>query len=347
MLIDRLTPEERIGQLFMVGKTSTEPVTEEYRQMLATTHVGSVVLLGNSREGTARVKELTDSLRHSAAAPESIGLLIAVDQEGGQVQRLKGPGFDTMPSARVQANRPVPELERSAAHWGRQLVAAGVDANLAPVADVVPANRVANNAPVGQLERHYGETVAEVSPRVAAVVRGFDEAGITTSVKHFPGLGHVAGNTDFAAGVNDTSITRRDPGLAAFKAGTDAGADMVMIGTATYARIDPGVPAAFSSVVIERMVRQDMGFNGVVISDDLGVAQQVSDVAPGERAVRFLAAGGDLVINGDPRLQAEMTRAVTERAAADPAFAERLRVKVQRVVDMKARGGQVTCLPPA
>ncbi len=344
-LVDRLTPEDRIGQLFMVGKTSTEPVGEDYRRMLTESRAGHVVLLGNSRDGTAGIKELTDNLRRAATETEGIGLFVAVDQEGGAVQRLKGPGFDNMPAARVQANRPLPELQRSAQHWARQLSAAGVDVNLAPVADIVPADHVADNAPIGQLERHYGETLDEVGPRVEAVVRGLDEAGLASSLKHFPGLGRVAGNTDFTGNVADNAIGRRDAGLAAFRVGIDAGADMVMIATASYERIDPGVPAAFSAVVIDRMLRGDMGFTGVVISDDLGAAQQVADIPPGERAVRFLAAGGDIVINGDAGLQSEMTQAVRDRAAADPEFNEEIKAKATRVLIMKANRGAVSCLP--
>lgn len=344
-LVDRLSPEDRIGQLFMVGKTSTEPVDPTYGQMLAESRAGHVVLLGNSRDGTARIKELTDDLRRAAREPEGIRLFVAVDQEGGAVQRLQGPGFDTMPPARVQANRPLPELEQSAQHWAKQLSAAGVDVNLAPVADVVPPDRVADNAPIGQLERQYGESPEDVTPRVEAVVRGLDQAAIASSLKHFPGLGHVTGNTDFTGNVADDSVDADDPGLDVFRAGIDAGADMVMIATASYELLDPGVPAAFSPVVINELLRSDLGFTGVVISDDLGAAQQVADVPPGDRAVRFLAAGGDIVINGDPSLQAQMTEAVRARAAADPAFADEIRAKVARVVTMKANRGAVSCLP--
>lgn len=342
-LVDRLSPEDRIGQLFMVGKTSTESVDAAYRQMLAESRPGHIVLLGDSRAGTAAVKELTDSLRSAAPQPEGIGLFVAVDQEGGAVQRLKGPGFDTIPSARVQANRPVPELERSAEHWGGQLRAAGVDMDLAPVADLVPADRVADNAPIGQLERHYGETPEEVTPRVEAFVRGLDRAGLASSLKHFPGLGHVTGNTDFTGNVTDDSVGPDDPGLAVFRAGIGAGADTVMIATASYELIDPDVPAAFSSKVIDDLLRGDLGYTGVVISDDLGAAQQVANVAPGDRAVRFLSAGGDIVINGDPTLQAEMTLAVRVRAQSDPRFAEEIHAKTTRVLTMKAKRGAVSC----
>lgn len=344
-LVDRLSTEDRIGQLFMVGKMLTEPVDETYRQMLADSRAGHVLLLGDSRADREAVLEMTDALRAAAGEPGGLGLFVAVDQEGGSVQRLKGPGFEAMPSAQVQADRPIAELERSAAHWGGQLRAAGVNVNLAPVADVVPADREAANEPIGQLDRHYGTTPEEVTPRVEAVVRGYRDAEIATSIKHFPGLGHVVGNTDFSGNVADTTIGRNHPDLEVFRAGIEAGADMVMLATASYERLDSGVPAAFSPVVLDGLLRTDLGFQGVAISDDLGAAQQVAHIAPGDRAVRFLTAGGDIVINGDPTLQAEMTEAVRSLAAEDAEFADEIRVKATRVVALKARHGVVDCDP--
>lgn len=343
MMVERLTPEEQIGQLFMVGMTSTAPVDEAYRTMLTDSHAGAIVLLGDSSAERGEVRELTDTLRAAASQPQDIGLLVAVDQEGGAVQRLRGAGFENMPSARVQANRPIAELERSAQHWGGQLEVAGIKANLAPVADVVPEDQVAHNEPIGKLNRHYGTTPEEVTPRVEAMVRGYHQAGIATSLKHFPGLGHVVGNTDFTGNVADTTVGRNHPDLEPFSAGIQAGSDMVMVSTASYERLDPGVPAAFSSTIINTLLRQGMSFDGVVIADDLGAAQQVADVAPGDRAVRFLTAGGDLVINGDPALQAEMTEAVRALAAEDLEFAEQVRKKATRVVMMKARHGVAPC----
>lgn len=342
-LVDGLSTEDRVGQLFMIGMNTGDPVTASYRQILTDSRAGHVVLLGNSSAGATAVKQLTDDLRAAAPQPAGVRLFVAVDQEGGMIQRLQGPGFDTIPAATVQAEQTPQELQRSAQHWAGQLRQAGVDVDLAPVADVVPQQRAASNAPIGQLRRHYGATPEQVTPLVQAFVRGMDEAGVATSLKHFPGLGHVAGNTDFTGNVEDDTVGRDDPGLAVFRDGIGAGADMVMVSTASYARIDPGVPATFSAVVIDDLLRGGLGFDGVVISDDLGAAQQVADIPAGERAVRFLAAGGDIVINGDPTLQAAMTRAVLDRAATDQEFADQIRVKAIRVVLMKAHRGAVSC----
>ena len=124
-----------------------------------------------------------------------------------------------------------------------------------------------------------------------AFTSGMGEAGIATAVKHFPGIGEVRGNTDFATRVVDTTTTRRDPALSGFQAAVDAGVDMVMVSSVIYTRIDESRQAAFSRTVVDGMIRQDLGFEGVVISDDLAAAA-VRDLSPERRAVDFVRAVG-------------------------------------------------------
>lgn len=345
LLIEEMGVEDQVGQLFMLGVDTTTGLTGQVETVLQQTRTGQVVLLGDTDAGVDGVRQLTDALRDSASGAEEVGLLVAVDQEGGQVQRLRGPGFDRIPAAVEQATWSADELAARASDWGEQLTEAGVDVDLAPVADVVPPDKVATNEPVGVLGRHYGTDVAEVSAGVEPFLAGMAEAGIGTSLKHFPGLGEVVGNTDFSADVADTTTTRDDPGLQAFADGIDAGASTVMVGTAVYEQIDPGVPAAFSSVVIEQMLRGDLGFEGVVISDDLGAAAQVQPVPPGDRALGFLEAGGDVVINGDPAIHTAMVEATLEQAEADEDFADEIATKATRVLDLKAALGLADCTP--
>jgi beta-N-acetylhexosaminidase len=166
---------------------------------------------------------------------------------------------------------------------------------------------------------------------------------VTAAVKHFPGLGRVVGNTDDTLGVTDTVTTRDDEQVAAF--GTLAAspaAPFVMTSSATYALIDPTAPAAFSPVVVTDLLRGDLGFDGVVISDDLGTAAAVRDVAPGDRAVRFLAAGGTLVLTVAPGVLPEMIDAVLARAEADPAFSAQLDAAVHTALLAKAERGLLT-----
>jgi beta-N-acetylhexosaminidase len=169
-----------------------------------------------------------------------------------------------------------------------------------------------------------------------------NRAGIATSVKHFPGLGRVRGNTDYEAHVVDRITTRHDHALAGFQAGVQAGVDMVMVSSAYYSRIDPARQAAFSSLIIGGLIRTDLKFSGVVISDDLG-ATAVQDLSPGKRAVTFLRAGGDLVIIGNPRLAPTMVTAVSAAAKSDPGFAAEILGKATRVIAMKARRGLADC----
>jgi beta-N-acetylhexosaminidase len=233
-------------------------------------------------------------------------------------------------------------LTRDARTWGEQLKAAGINANLAPVADLVPEKFEKINQPIGELDRGYGPDVDVVADKVTAFVKGMHEAGVVTSVKHFPGLGMVRGNTDYVTHVVDSTTTRHDPDLKGFSSGVTAGTDMVMVSSAFYSRIDPGERAAFSSKVINTMVRGDLKFKGVVISDDLG-AKGLNDTPVAQRALRFLKAGGDLVIVGDPTQAPAMVDAVRAQAAKDPRFAAQVTYKAKLVLAMKARRGLASC----
>jgi beta-N-acetylhexosaminidase len=340
-LASSLSLRQRVGQLFMVG-VSSGGMTSRDEDVLADGDVGSVIFLQNSFAGAATAQRLVRDVRGTTTTPRGIDTMITVDQEGGTVQRLRGAGFDRIPSARRQTRLSDGELAREAEAWGRQLKRVGVDADLAPVADVVPTRYEQINEPIGQLDRGYGPDPATVARKAAAFVRGMNRAGITTSVKHFPGLGQVRGNTDFKTHVVDSSTTRHDPDLRGFSGGVAAGVDMVMVSTAFYDKIDPAHQAAFSSTVIQDMIRGDLGFHGVVISDDL-VARAVRDVAPGTRAVRFLKAGGDLAIVGDSAQAPTMIKGVLGEASSDPAFAAEISAKATRVLTMKARRGLADC----
>lgn len=341
--VEQMDPGERAGQLLMVGHHMGEDPAVTGR-LVAEHHLGSVILMGTTDIGVAGVRTMTDQLRASGDTDPD-GLLVAVDQEGGQVLRLSGKGFTPMPSAADQGKLSAPDLTAAAKAWGVELREAGVDVTLAPVADVVPADRVDVNQPVARWGRGFGSDTAAVAAHVAAFVTGMREGGTGTAVKHFPGLGQVVGNTDFATGVTDDRTVRHDPLLAPFAAGIAAGTDMVMVSLASYPQIDPERPASWSPVVIEDMLRTDLGWQGVVVSDDFGVAEQVQDVAPAQRVVRFVEAGGDLAITVDPALAGEMASGLVAAAEQDPALEARVRAAAERVLELKAQRGLAECAP--
>ncbi len=336
-----LSSDARIGQLLMVGISSSR-LTSSQAKILARGRVGSVILLGNSTAGRKSIKRLSKKVHAIGGRPSGVAVMLTVDQEGGKVQRLRGSGFDRMPSAKSQAKLSSSQLTTKAERWARQLRAAGIDANLAPVADVVPKSMERANQPIGALQRGYGPNPDVVAAKGTAFIRGMHRGGVTTAVKHFPGLGRVRGNTDFTTRVVDKTTTRRDRGLKGFAAGSAAGVDMVMMSSAYYTKIDRNHRAVFSKVVIGQMLRRDLAFQGVVISDDLA-ARAVRDLSPGTRAVTFLKAGGDLIIVGDATKAPAMVKAIKAKAKSDRAFRVELQRKATRVLKMKARQGLTKC----
>ncbi|WP_152366115.1 glycoside hydrolase family 3 N-terminal domain-containing protein [Microlunatus speluncae] len=338
-----LNREERIGQLLMVAIDSSG-LSSSTADTLAEVRAGSVLLLGNTDSGRRAIKAVTDDARAAIKTPSGIGVLLAADQEGGQVQRLSGSGFDDMPSAEEQAELSDSELRGDAENWGEQLKKAGIDANLAPVADVVPKSLEDVNEPIAGLDRGYGSDPEKVGQKVAAFVEGMDKAGIATSLKHFPGLGKVRGNTDFTDRVTDSTTDEDDPGFAAFRAGIDAGADMIMAANAYYSKIDPDHQAVFSKKIITGLIREGLNFDGVVISDDLA-AKGVSDLSPEKRATSFISAGGDLMIIGAADDAEDMAEALEDKAESDKSFDARITESATRVVALKSRHGLASCSP--
>ena len=168
---------------------------------------------------------------------------------------------------------------------------------------MVPADLGAANAPIGRLHRGYGSSPRTVAAKASAFVRGMDRAGIATAVKHFPGLGRVRGNTDYARRVVDRQTTRDGADVAAFGTVIDAGVDMVMASSAYYEQIDPERRAAFSPWSSDRAAARG---SRVHRRGDLRRPRGRGDGRRRrrQRALRFLGAGGDLMIIGDPGLVA-------------------------------------------
>ncbi|MBT0995682.1 glycoside hydrolase family 3 protein [Cellulomonas sp. DKR-3] len=335
---DGWTLEQKVGQLFMVGVDVTDPA-DVSRSSIVDEHVGNVFLHGRTQAGADAVAALV--ARYTAlVGPETtndVPLLVATDQEGGTVQVLRGPGFADIPAATEQATWDPAELREQAGAWGRQLAGVGVDLDLAPVMDLVPPGTEQDNPPVGALGRNYGTTAASVTAHANAFAVGLRDAGVASSIKHFPGLGHVTANTDTTAGVTDDVTTSDGPEVQVFAAGIAAGAESVMVSTAVYSLIDPGAPAAFSSAVVGGLLRGRLGFDGLVITDDLSGAEQVAAWSPADRAIAAIAAGVDVVlVSKVPDVAPEMVRAVVHQAQVDPDFAAQVDAAFQRVLAAKA-----------
>jgi beta-N-acetylhexosaminidase len=337
-----MTAAQRVGQLFLVDPAG-QPASEVARTVAAY-HFGSLLFGTTTSASLTEIKEMTaaDQALATRAATAQVRFLIATDQEGGEVQRLRGPGFSAITSAVAQGQLASGVLQRDAAGWGRQLRRAGVNLDLAPVTDVVPPGTASRNQPIGALLRNFGSTPATVAAHGAAFIRGMRQAGVATTAKHFPGLGRVTGNTDLTAGVTDTVTTSDDVYLRPFRTAIGAGVPFVMVSLASYPRIDPGHLAVFSSRVM-RLLRQQLRFGGVIISDDMGAARAVASVSPAGRAIDFLAAGGDMILSVSLPVAAAMDTAVLSRVHRNPAFRAQAYAAVMRVLAAKQAYGLLPC----
>ena len=331
--------EEKVGQLMMVGVDAQAP-KQSSNEAVDTHHVGNIFIAGRTTAGSQATQKVISSFTSKVGpgTTHATPMLVATDQEGGEVQVLAGSGFSDIPSALDQSAQPRDQLVASARTWGKELADAGVNMNLAPVADLVDIARPASNEPIGRWGREYGHDAATVSSQAGAFAEGMQASKVIPTYKHFPGLGRVKDNTDTSAGVVDSTTTRSaDTAVSVvFGAAIAAGAPVIMVSSATYSLIDPSAPAVFSSTIVTDMLRREMGFSGVVITDDVSAAVQVQDVSAGDRAVRAIRAGCDLVLaSADPTVAADMVKALISTARSDPAFAARVDESATRVLNLK------------
>jgi beta-N-acetylhexosaminidase len=338
-----LTEDQRIGQLFSLGLTNDQLGSTEIN-MIRGDHIGSVWFVDRSYAGVAAIGAVSAAVQAqaSSAATGNVRFFIAANQEGGVVQAMQGQGFSAMPSALVQGGWTFASLQSSARAWGQQLRSAGINMNFAPVMDVVPPGTDAQNQPIGALQREYGHDPATAGGHGTAFLAGMRQSGVAVTLKHFPGLGRVTGNTDYTT-ATDTVTTSSDPYLASFRQGIAAHADFVMVALAKYTRIDPNRLAAFSPVVMTQMLRGSLGFQGVIVSDDLGDTVAVAAIPPASRAIDFLSAGGDMIVSKTAAPADAMVQAIRARVAADGAFRLRVDNAALRILQAKQAWGLLPC----
>ena len=333
-LLEGLSTRELAGQLVLVGiaaGSEIPPATFEEH------HAGGIFLL-QVWEGAEQVDAVVDSAL-ALARPE-LPPLLAVDQEGGQVRMLRGDAARETASAETLGAEGPQAVADAYTSIGEDLSARGLHVALSPVADVVDPELGDANEPVGGLDRGFGTDPAQVADCVTAAVEALSEQGIGATLKHFPGLGRVEQNTDFSAeGIEDTTTGPEDPFLESFRAGIDAGAQLVMMSSAIYPRIEPDVPAMFSAAAIQDLLRDGLGFEGLVVTDDIGAAQAVADVPVAERATRLLEAGGDAVLTADPSLTGELVDAIEEWAGRGEEQEQRVRESAGRMLALKEELG--------
>jgi beta-N-acetylhexosaminidase len=335
--VNAMSIAERVGQVLMIGTAVDAP--SGLGDTVARYHLGGVFLHGRSTQSKSRLSSGIDGLQKRARVP----LLISLDQEGGQVQTLKGADFPRLPSALKLGSQPTGTIRDTTSDSAHRLAGIGVTIDLAPVADTVPAGLGDGNPPIGGFDRQFGSDPKKVATAIRTVVLASQDAGVLTVLKHFPGLGRVHANTDVSTKAVDSTTDVNDPYLLPFQAGIQVGSAGVMISSASYPRLDPDNVAAFSSTIITGLLRTKLGFKGLVMSDDLGAAVAVAGTPAGQRAVRFVAAGGDVVLTIKPSDAAPMASALLAKAQSDAAFRKRVTDAATHVLQAKKRVGILRC----
>jgi beta-N-acetylhexosaminidase len=268
--------------------------------------VAGVILFRGNVLGPGQVRRLTDRLRAAARAGGLPPPLVAVDQEGGLVRRL--PWAPPAPPAAALGEAGAGAVRRVGARTGHALRAAGIDVDLAPVADV-PAVR---GSFLAAQRRAFSTDPERAAVLVGAFAAGLADAGVLATAKHFPGLGRATRSTDRYRVTVGAPIARLRPGLLPFRRAIDGGVPLVMLSNAAYAAYDRE-PAVWSRRIGRDLLRGELGFAGVTITDALEATAATWHVPVPEAAVRAAAAGVDLLLVTGSE---QSSRAVYERLLA-------------------------------
>lgn len=334
-----------LGQMLLVGFAGSviekgHPILEDIRQR----HLGGVILFNygpdsgtpaNNITSPSQLRKLTNRLQQAASSHAP--LLIAVDQEGGRICRLKESfGFPaTVSFASLGQRNDLTLTHRHAKEIARTLQRAGINLNLGPVVDlnVNPANPV-----IGKLQRSFSADPAAVTAHAREFVRAHREQGILCSLKHFPGHGSSA--ADSHKGFVDVTDTWSKKELQPFRTLIQEGlVDTVLTAHVFNAKLDPKLPATLSKLTIDGLLRKQLGFNGVVISDDLTMGAIAGQYTLEESVQKALDAGVDMLLLADNRPDTTTRMLTVLQKLVDSGRVSRHRIlqSLQRIEKLKAR----------
>lgn len=288
-MLTSLSLQDKVGQMLMVGFHGLEP-PEWVLHMLAEGQIGGVVLFARNVESPEQLAKLTQTCHNVAKHP----ILIAIDQEGGIVARLREKdGFTESPGAMVLgAGDSEAIAEQVAMTLAEELRALGINWNLAPVVDIT---HDINNPSVGT--RSLGANKRRVSRLASAQIRGFQGVSVAASAKHFPGIGNTPIDTHHAlAIIDDTLDDLWETDLVPFRSAVKAGCATVMVSHVTFSTIDNQYPATLSAKVTQGLLRDEIGFQGVTCTDCMEMGAIRHHYGAEESAILAVLAGQDIVL---------------------------------------------------
>jgi beta-N-acetylhexosaminidase len=330
-----LSLDMAVGQM-MAASFGGPSITDGLRHLILDEKVGTVLIFGDNFTDAASLLRLTTELqRLGRGAGLPAPLLVAVDEEGGRVMRVQD-GVAPLPSELALGAGGPDRVRQAVAATASGLHALGVQLDLAPVADLRwnPADAV-----IG--DRSFGSDPGLVGPLVAAAVNGLHDGGVAATLKHFPGLGGAAGDPHSAMPTDPESLDRWAATQArSFAAGIEVGADAVMTTAVVVPGLDPsGTPALFSRAVVTGLLRDRLGFQGVIVTDGLGMGGITTLYGLPDATVAAVRAGNDLVLlnSADAGYQASAIEAVKQQVRAGTIPMDQVQASAARVIALRAR----------
>ncbi len=325
-----MTVRETVGQLLMVGFHGTA-LASEWRDWLQEYRPGGVILFARNVVDPEQVARLTDDLQACAPNPP---LLMAIDEEGGRVSRLPR-GFTVFPSAGLVAAQHSPEAAFGMAEvMAGELRAVGINMNMAPVLDV---NSNPDNPVIG--DRAYGDHPEQVCAFGMAVMEGLRNNGVIPCGKHFPGHGDTMTDSHKVLPVVNADRARLDHvELEPFRHAIRRGLPAIMTAHVRYPALDANAPATLSRPILTDLLRNELGFRGVTLTDDMEMGAILNHGNVGESSVKALRAGADMLLLCHRReRQQEAVLAIEHAIERGELSPERLTSGVDRIRALKTQ----------
>ncbi len=342
MLLAAMTDRQKLCQLFVVtpeSLTGTDQVIqagEATREALALCPVGGVVYFAQNLVDEAQTKQMLNNMFDYALGACGIPPLLCVDEEGGTVVRIGGKeGFTARnvgDMADIGATGDVEQAEEAAEYIGDYLVDLGFNTDFAPVCDVAD-----NPNSDTMRQRSFGSDPQLVARMVAAQVEGFERADVLCSAKHFPGIGAAIGDSHDSRITFDGMLGQlQNTELVPFEAAIEAGVPLVMVGHLSLpAIVGDGTPACLSSTIVTDILRDDLGFEGIAITDSLSMGAVGEYYTTAEAAVMALQAGCDMLLM--PADLGEAIEAVEAALKDGRLVREHLEASLRRILRVKVK----------
>jgi len=331
-ILDDMTIEEKIGQLFIFGLDGTEP-DENVIEAIEKDHIGGFILFKDNIVNAEQTVKLLNELKNTNSF-NRLPLFLAVDEEGGKVSRLSDIYLD-LPSARTIGNIDDEEISLEYGKvLGEMLKELGFNMDFAPVLDV---NSNPKNPVIGK--RAFGTKADTVTKHGLRVMEGINSNNVISVVKHFPGHGDTSTDSHIGLPVIDKSLDQMESlELIPFTRAIEKDVDAIMVAHILFTQLDKENPGTLSHKVITELLREELSFDGVVISDDMTMGAIVDNYSIEEAAYRFLKAGGDIVlICHEYENQHKALNRIKEEVEKGNISEEELDEKVYRIIKLKMK----------